>query len=155
MKHIMKMIIKYICYGISLGCTFFVFSCLSGFIFGGEEQLSLMLKDFVRQAIGSMIVGIGCGSVSIVYQFEKLSEGVKRLIHFGVGMGVFYPTALYLGWIPFYPERILYTIFQILISCGMFVVIWFCFYLFNRGDAKKINNRLRELEKDYEEKTGS
>ncbi len=101
---------------------------------------------------GSMIVGIGSASIAIIYQFEKPSEAVKRLIHFGVGMGVFYPTALYLGWIPFYPDKILHTISSFFISCSIFMAIWFCFYLFNRGEARKINNRLRELEKDYKKK---
>lgn len=150
MKHIVKMIIKYIFYGISWGCTFFTFTCLSLSVFGGEEYLSVITKDFTRQAVGAMIVGIGSASISVIYQFEKPSETVKRLIHFGVGMGVFYPTALYLGWIPFYPNNILHTISSFLISCGIFVVIWFCFYLAKRGEAKEINKRLRELEKDYE-----
>lgn len=152
MKRMVKMVIKYICYGISWGCTVLVFTCLIASVLGEEEFLLLIMKDFTRQAAGAMLVGISCGSVSIVYQFEKLPELAKRLIHFGVGMGVFYPTALYLGWIPFYPDNILYTISQILISCGIFVAIWFFFYLFNRGEAKKINDRLRELEKDYDEK---
>ena len=152
MKHLVKMVIKYLYYGIAWGCTVLVFSCLIGSMFGGEDFLLMVMKDFTKQAIGAMLVGIGCGSVSIVYEFEKLPEAAKRLIHFGVGMGVFYPTALYLGWIPFYPGNILYTISQILISCGIFVAIWLCFYLFNRGEAKKINDSLRELEKDYEEK---
>lgn len=152
MKRIGKMVIKYIFYGISWGCTFLVFTCLMFSLFGGEDYLRMIMEDFTRQAIGSMIVGIGSASIAIIYQFEKPSEAVKRLIHFGVGMGVFYPTALYLGWIPFYPDKILYTFSSFLISCGIFVAIWFCFYLFNRGEARKINNRLRELEKDYKKK---
>ena len=152
MKHIGKMLIKYIFYGISWGCTFFVFTCLMLSLFGGEDYLRMIMEDFTRQAIGSMIVGIGSASIAIIYQFEKPSEAVKRLIHFGVGMGVFYPTALYLGWIPFYPDKILHTISSFFISCSIFIAILFCFYLFNRGEARKINNRLRELEKDYKKK---
>ena len=152
MKHIGKMLIKYIFYGISWGCTFFVFTCLMLSLFGGEDYLRMIMEDFTRQAIGSMIVGIGSASIAIIYQFEKPSEAVKRLIHFGVGMGVFYPTAIYLGWIPFYPDKILHTISSFFISCSIFMAIWFCFYLFNRGEARKINNRLRELEKDYKKK---
>ena len=68
------------------------------------------------------------------------------MIHFGVGMGVFYPVSIYLGWIPFYPDRIDYTVLQFLFSCAIFMLIWFCFYLFNRNEAKRINKRLRELE---------
>lgn len=148
MRHIIKLVIKYILYGISLGCTFFVIMCLSYSIWGGEDILMLVSKDFTRQSIGAMIIGIACGSITIIYQFERPSYFLKILIHFSVGMGVFYPIAISLGWIPFYPDRIILTVLQFLFSCGIFMAIWSCFYLFNRNEAKRINKRLRELEQD-------
>ncbi len=148
MKHTVKLVMKYILYGISLGCTFFVIMCLSYFIFGGEDLLIPIFKDFAKQSIGAMIVGIACGGTAIVYQFERPSGFWKIVIHFCVGMGVFYPIGIYLGWIPFYPDRILYTVLQFLCSCCIFMAIWFCFYLFNRNEAKRINQRLRELKRD-------
>lgn len=146
MNYKAKLIIKYIFYGISWGCMFFVFICLIGFWISGEEFLQPVTEDFARQAIGAMIVGMSCGSTAVVYQFEKLPGWAKILIHFVVGMGVFYPVAVYLGWLPFYSGRVLYTIIQILLSCGIFAMIWFCFYWFNRKEARKINERLQELE---------
>ena len=100
------------------------------------------------RSIGAMIVGIACGGTAVIYQFNRPSGLMKVIIHFCVGMGVFYPTAVYLGWIPFYPDRVGYTIGQFLFSCGIFMVIWFCFYLFNRNEAKRINKRLREMEQE-------
>lgn len=148
MKHTVKLVIKYILYGISLGCTFFVIMCLSYSIWGGEDVLMMIFKDFTRQSVGAMIIGIACGGTSVIYQFHRLSVFWKIMIHFCIGMGVFYPMGIYLGWIPFYPDRIILTALQFLFSCGIFMIIWFCFYLFNRNDAKKINKRLRELEQD-------
>ena len=148
MKHAVKLVIKYILYGISMGCTFFVFMCLSYFVGGWEDLLMQIFKDFARQSIGAMIVGIACGSTSIVYQFNRPSGFLKIMIHFCVGMGFFYPVGIYLGWIPFYSDRVILTVLQFLLSCGIFMIIWFCFYLFNRKEAKKINQRLRELERD-------
>lgn len=146
MKHTVKLVIKYILYGISWGCTFFVIMCLSFFAGGGEDLLMLIFKDFARQSIGAMVVGIACGGTAIVYQFERPSAVLKTIIHFCVGMGVFYPTAVYLGWIPFYPDRLILTVLQFISSCVIFMIIWFCFFLFNRNEAKRINKRLRELE---------
>ena len=143
--------IKYFCYCISWGCTVLVFSCLTAYAINKEAYLSLIMEDFARHAIGAMIVGVACGGSAIVYQAERLSTMTKFIIHFGIGMGGFYPVALYLGWIPFYSDRMLYTVLQFLFSCGIFVGIWLCFYLFNRSDARKINNRLRELEREYPE----
>lgn len=148
MKQTIKLVIKYIFYGISLGCTFFVFMCLSFFAFGGEDLLMHIFQDFARQSIGAMIVGIACGGTSIIYQFNRPAGFVKIVIHFCVGMGVFYPVAIYLGWIPFYPDRVVHTASQFLFSCSIFMAIWFCFYLFNRNEAKRINERLRELERE-------
>ena len=149
MKDTVKLVIKYILYGISLGCTFFVIMCLSFFVGGGEDELMLIFKDFARQSIGAMLVGVACGGTSVIYQFDRPSEFLKIMIHFGVGMGVFYPVGIYLGWIPFYPDRIIYTVLQFLSSCVIFMVIWSCFYLFNRNEAKRINKRLRELEGNH------
>lgn len=148
MKHTVKLVVRYILYGISLGCTFFVIMCLSFFIGGGEEFLASIFRDFGRQSVGAMIVGIACGGAAVIYQFNRLSVLAKTLIHFCVGMGVFYPTAVYLGWIPFYPDNMIITVLQFLFSCGIFMAIWFCFYLFNRSEAKRINERLRELERN-------
>lgn len=148
MKHTVKLMVRYILYGISLGCTFFVIMCLSFFVGGGEEFLASIFRDFGRQSVGAMIVGIACGGTAVVYQFNRLSVFMKTLIHFCVGMGVFYPTAVYLGWIPFFPDNVIITVLQFLFSCGIFMAIWFCFYLFNRSEAKRINERLRELQRN-------
>lgn len=148
MKQTVRSALKYLFFGVSFGCTFFVIMCLSYFILNKEELLQPIFKDFAKQSIGAMIVGVACGGVSIVYQFDRPGILFKLIIHFCVGMGVFYPTGIYLGWIPFYPERIIYTVLQFLCSCGVFMAIWFCFYLSNRNEAKKINKRLRELEQN-------
>lgn len=148
MKHIVKLVIKYILYGISIGCTSFVIMCLSYSIGGDKDTLMQIFEDFTSQSVGAILVGIACGGTAIVYQFDRPSYFWKIIIHFCIGMGVFYPTAVYLGWIPFYPERKIIMVLQFLSSCGIFMAIWFCFYLFNRNEAKRINKRLKELEKD-------
>lgn len=148
MKDTVKIVCKYVLSGISLGCTSFVIMCLSFFIGGGEEMLEEICRDFARQSVGAMIVGIACGGTAVIYQFRRPSVMVKVIIHFCVGMGVFYPIALYLGWIPFCPDRVIMTALQFLSSCIIFMIIWFCFYLFNRNEAKRINQRLRELGQD-------
>lgn len=147
MKHIVATGIKYIFFGIAWGCTCFVFTCLIGSAVGGQEFLLQVFNDFARQAGGSVLVGVACGSTAVIYQVKCLSRALQILIHFAIGIGVFFPTALTLGWIPFYPSRLPYTILQFLISCSIFAVIWLCFYLFNRSEAKKINNKLQELKK--------
>lgn len=148
MKHTIKLIIKYILYGISLGCTSFVIMCLFYFIGGNQDLLELIFKHFAKHSIGAMIIGIACGTTAIIYQFNRPCVFVKIIIHFCIGIGVFYPVAIYLDWIPFYPNKVIFTILQFLFSCSIFLTIWLCFYLFNRNEAKRINQRLKELEQN-------
>ena len=148
MKHTVTLIIKYTLYGISFGCTFLVAMCLAYSLWDREDLLMMVSKDFTRQSIGAMAVGIACGGTSVIYQFNHPSAFLKTAIHFCIGMGVFYPTAIYLSWIPFNPGQMLDTALQFFLSCSIFIVIWFCFYLFNRNEAKRINKRLRELEQE-------
>lgn len=92
--------VKYLYWGISWGCTFFVLICLVLYLMGGSAYLEQIMEQFPKQALGSVIVGIACGSTSIVYTMEKLSRSFQILIHFTVGLGVYFLTALYLEWIP-------------------------------------------------------
>ncbi len=45
-------------------------------------------------------------------------------------------------------KNIMYTVVQISITCGIFTAIWLIFFLFECIEAKKINQKLKELEKD-------
>lgn len=147
MKQYGKLIVKYLFEGISWGCTFLVCYCLCCHAAGAEETLALILDNFAKNAVGAIFVGIGFGTTPIVYLSSRLPMGVKVFLHFAVGMGIFYPAALYLGWIPFYPDHAARIILQFLISCVIFAVFWSFFYLFYRNEAKKINDRLKELER--------
>lgn len=149
MKRVVKTVIMYLILGISLGCTSFVIMCLSFYLGGADAFLEPIFRDFARHSLGAMLVGIASGGTAVIYQFPRPSGFAKILIHLCVGMGVFYPTALYLGWFPFYPDRILFTVAQFLCFCGIFIGIWFCFFMFNRRDARRINERLKELETEY------
>lgn len=145
MKHPIKLIIKFLFRGIAWGCTFFVFFCLLTFYWQGKDFLFAILEYYPKHAVGSMLVGIGYGSTAIVYVWERPSLLTKAGIHFFVGTGIFYCVAFYLTWIPPQPNR--YLILEFLVSCVTFAVIWSVFYLFNRKEARTINDRLKELTK--------
>lgn len=139
-----KRILKYLFYGISWGCTFFViFNCI-GVITTGNEFLKQLSDNFVQQALGSMFVGICCASSSIVYTFEKMAFGMQIGIHFIIGLTGYFFTAYHLKWIPMTSG--LHIIVFILFGVSVFFGIWFCFYLYNKCEAKKLNQRLKELD---------
>lgn len=143
MKLSFKSVLKYLFRGIAWGCTYFVFFCLFVYYRQGKEFLLMILENFPKHALGSMIVGIGYGSVSIVYVLERPSLLVKAGLHFLVGTGIFFGTAFRLAWIPI--RSGLYLFAEFLVSCITFAVIWIGFYLFNRKEARTINEKLREL----------
>ena len=145
MKQNVKLITKYLLYGISYGCTFFVINCWLMYLTDGAAALMPVMQNFSQQAAGAILTGIACGSTAIVYKFDRLPLRYKVLIHFVIGIGTFYPMAIYLKWIPFYPGDILYTAIQLLITCGIFAVIWLAFFLYEYIEAKSINKKLKEI----------
>lgn len=137
-------LVKYLLFGVSWGCLFFVLTCLIGNAVGGKAYLLAVMGDFNRQALGAMVVGIGYGTTAIVYDSEKLPFGLQVFIHFAVGTGVYFPVAFSLGWIPTGgPVNIL---LMVLINVAMFFIIWSGFYFYYRNEARRINEKLRELE---------
>lgn len=149
MKRMVKLTVKYFCLGLSIGCILFVFSCIIGIQTCGEDFAESLIRDFARQSLGYMITGIICAVAAIVYQFDKIPWGIRMLIHFAVGMGAFCAISLYLGWFSFQPDQVVNMVRNIGIFCGGFIVLWICFYLFYHYEcmeARKINERLQELE---------
>ena len=61
MKYMVRLTIKYICYGISWGCTCFVFMCSVWVICSKDSIAAFLLDDFVKHAAGSVLVGLACG----------------------------------------------------------------------------------------------
>ncbi len=139
-------LLKYIMFGISWGCLFFVITCLIGNAVAGEDYLLLVMKDFNRQALGAMLVGMGYGTTSIVYNSERLPFGLQVFIHFAVGTAIYFPTAITLGWMPMGSPINLVS--MIILSILAFFIIWSMFYFYYRAEAKKINRQLKQLEKD-------
>lgn len=135
--------LKYLGRGIGWGCTSFVFINLAGYLVAGPAFLELIVRDYPRQALGAMLVGVCCGTSSIVYTFEKLALWQHIAIHAAVGLSGYFLTAYHLGWMPV--QNAGYVAAFVVCGILVFAVIWACFYLYNRYEAKKLNERLKEL----------
>lgn len=146
----LRKIVRYLFYGISWGCTFFVLTCLVGSLCTGGAFLQPIFEDFVRQAVGAMLVGVCCGSSSIVYTFKKLPFSAQVAIHAGVGLTGYFAASYFLGWMPRenWGQMLCYALLGLLI----FFLIWLGFYLHNRREAKRMNARLRQLQGEEKEK---
>lgn len=142
----LRKILKYLFGGIAWGCTFFVLVNLIGAFTVGEPFLYLVKEDFVRQALGAMLCGVFCTFPAIVYTFDRLPYGLKAGIHFGVGLTGYFVTAYKLGWMPV--RSVGQVVGFVGLGTGIFFAIWFGFYLFNRIEARRVNERLRQLESE-------
>jgi uncharacterized membrane protein len=141
-KEWVKKILLNIGFGIMWGCTWFVLIWIIADMTQNQMMLSILQKQFTKQALGGMIVGIGFTLPSIVYSLERLAFLYKVSIHLGVGAFVFFPTAFTLGWMPVPSFGVF--IGYLLLFMTLFFVIWFGFYLYYRKEIKEINKRLKQ-----------
>lgn len=134
--------IKYLLSGISWGCTVFVLTSVVGYVAVGDTFLQMLTNHFLENVIGSIIVGIGCATPSIVYDSERLTLLQQTAIHFIIGLTTFFIVAITLNWIPTNSIGILATI--ALINIAMFTFIWYLFYLYNIKEVEKMKQRIIE-----------
>lgn len=137
-------LLKMILNGIAWGCTICTFIVMIGAATVGDSFLSITASDFIRQAIGSMIVGIGFTVPSLIYNSEKFSMWMKTFIHMGIGFFIYFIVALNLSWIPVDFGSAM-TVISILIAITVAFGIWLIFYLYNRKEAKRLNQKLESM----------
>ena len=138
-------IVKMILNGIAWGCTICTFVMLIGAAAVGDDFLALNAKQFIKQAIGSMIVGIGFTVPCLIYNANRLSRVLQTLIHMGIGFAVYLPIASYLGWLPTdYGVGML--VLSLVIAVVFYFVIWLFYYLHNRKEAARLNEKLQGME---------
>lgn len=136
--------LKYLGYGVCWGCTFFVLISVVGFLTAGEAFFAPIVPHYARHALGAVLVGVCCGSSSIVYTFEKLALWQQICVHAATGLTGYFLTAYFLGWMPLQSAG--HVVFFVVLGVLTFAAIWACFYLYNRHEAKKVNARLKQLD---------
>ena len=139
-------LLKMIGRGIAWGCTICVFIMLTGALIGGDEFLAMSAKYFAAQAIGTMIVGLGFTVPSLIYDCEKIGRGLQTLIHMGTGFFIYFLVALNIGWIPVECGWKV-TVVSVLIAVVFAFAVWFCFYLYDKKTAEKMNRQLKAMNK--------
>ena len=84
----------------SIGGALAIF-CLTGIVFdiayGGN--FSLDNYRFTKMVAGCIVVGLGFGLPSVVYQKDNLPMPIRVLIHMGIGCVVYTIVAYAVGWL--------------------------------------------------------
>ena len=113
---------------ISIGMAMAIF-CFVGITFdvryGGN--FSLENYQFTKMVVGCLIIGLGFGVPTIVYQNEKLPMPIRVIIHMGIGCIVYtivaYAVGL-MGGAATIGQGILIAAIQL----GVAFIIWFFFF---------------------------
>lgn len=145
MKLIMKELIKSIV--ISVGMAMAIF-CIVGIVFDMRNggKFSLEGYQFTKMVVGCVLIGLGFGAPSVIYNKENLPMPIKVIIHMGIGCLVYTIVAYSVGWIGdavSVKQGIIIMGIQLLAA----VIIWFLFMNYYRKEAKILNERIQELKK--------
>ncbi len=141
-----KKIFSYIGIGIALGCVLFTINCMILFLIGGANFLEPIVNNYLNQVLGSILVGIAFAVPSLIYDSDKITIGKKVLFHMIIGFMVYFPLAFYFKWIPL-NKGFKIIVFYILLAFTISLFIWIGFYYYNKGEAKLINKKLKEVQK--------
>ncbi len=130
---------------ISIGIAMSLF-CLAGVVFdiryGGN--FSLDHYRFSKMVLGCVLVGLGFGLPSIIYERDDLPMPVRVVIHMGIGCIVYTITAFAVGWIGG-AATVAQGAMIALIQLAFAFAIWFLFMLHYRREARKLNERIQAM----------
>ncbi len=141
MKEIMKDLLKSTVISIGMAMTIF---CIIGILFDVRYSGNFRMENYqyTKMVIGCVIVGLGFGIPSVIYQKDSLPMPIRVLIHMGIGCVVYTIVAYAVGWIG-NTETIGQRILSVLIQFATAFFIWFLFLRYYRKEAKSINEKLQ------------
>ncbi|MCR4703438.1 MAG: DUF3021 domain-containing protein [Saccharofermentans sp.] len=132
---------------ISIGMALAIF-CLICIVFDiiYKGNFSLDNYRFTKMAAGSMIVGLGFGIPSIVYNNDSLPMPVKVIIHMGIGCVIYTVVAYAVGWFGG-SATVAQGLIAAAVQLAVSFIIWFCFMRYYRKEAKKMNEKIQEIKR--------
>ena len=143
MRNIVKDLIKSTVISIGMALSIFSLACVV-FDIAYKGNFSLENYQLTKMVIGSLLVGLGFGLPTVVYNNESLPTPVKVIIHMGIGCVIYTITAYAVGWFggaATLTQGLIIAAIQLLIA----FIIWFCFMRYYRKEAKKMNEKIQSL----------
>ena len=136
-------VMKYLFGGISWGCVVSCIVNVIGTMVKGNAWFTEAGHSYAAQVAAAVLVGVAWVLPSVIYQSDRMPRVMQALIHFVIGFGVYFPTAFVMGWIP--EDISTGAIFlEMLLMAAMSFVIWICFCVHYRREAKQINEQLKQ-----------
>ncbi|KAB7704705.1 DUF3021 family protein [Bacillus aerolatus] len=91
--------------------------------------------------LGSIVIGIYFGTASMLFDIESWSLLKATSIHFVLSLFVYYPLAVYIGWIPLAAVPIILSFVTFTI---IYCLFWFGTRLYLRKMERSINASIRK-----------
>ncbi|MCI5876789.1 MAG: DUF3021 domain-containing protein [Lachnospiraceae bacterium] len=136
-------VMKYLFGGISWGCVVSCIVNVIGTMVKGNAWFTEAGHSYAAQVAAAVLVGVAWVLPSVIYQSDRMPRVMQALIHFVIGFGVYFPTAFVMGWIP--GDISTGAIFlEMLLMAAVSFVIWICFCVHYRREAKQINEQLKQ-----------
>jgi len=136
-----KTFLKYLTFGILWGCFWLIGVCVIMDI-ANIYALQYIFENFSIHALGSILVGIGFATSSVVYKIDRLRLGLQLTIHATIGLASYFAVAFSLGWLP--SESPASIAFSLMLGVLTFFIIWCGFYLHGKNEEKKINAGIKK-----------
>lgn len=138
------LILKNTVLGIMLGLTMISIS-LTLVLLLQKDVSDYLTKESLLTNMGcSAVIGIVFYVGSIVYRYDKISPLFQVMIHLGLGLMTTAIGAYIAKWIPIEDGPIAIILFALAILIVSFG-IWFGFYLYYKNEAKKINQKIKQM----------
>ena len=129
----------------SIGVALAIF-CLTGIVFdiayGGN--FSLDNYRFTKMVTGCIVVGLGFGLPSVVYQKDNLPMPIRVLIHMGIGCVVYTIVAYAVGWLGG-AQSVFQGLIIAAIQIGVAFILWALFMCYYRKEAERMNKRIQQM----------
>ncbi|HJF33225.1 MAG TPA: DUF3021 domain-containing protein [Sporosarcina psychrophila] len=126
--------------GIFFGAFIAVILTNSVVLFSDKDMLDGQL--FLKKSLGSIFCGWFFTVTPLFFENANLRLSQQTALHFVTVVILYFILAFGIGWIPF-------TVKSFLLALGLFIVFysvfWTSFYLYFRGQAKKMNAELDGL----------
>ncbi|MEK5068162.1 DUF3021 domain-containing protein [Sporosarcina sp. FSL K6-1508] len=126
--------------GIFFGAFIAVILTNSVVLFSDKDMLDGQL--FLKNSLGSIFCGWFFTVTPLFFENANLRLSQQTALHFVTVVILYFILAFGIGWIPF-------TVKSFLLALGLFIVFysvfWTSFYLYFRGQAKKMNAELDGL----------
>ena len=138
----LKNLFKSTLYAIAISLFFTVFALI-----GIEQSLNGVLDlgsyGFTKAMLGTLLIGLGYGIPTFIYDLKSMSIALKSIIHMSIGVGI-----MMLVFIKFGFTQETYNLVDVLevliVPVIVAIIIWYANYIHYKKVAKLMNEKLKD-----------